>query len=626
MNLMTWFHRLLATLLLASGLAAHSQASSPAAPSLDRVEPPTWWVGMQHRGLQLMVHGQHIAQLRPELSHPGVTLRDVTRVESDNYLFLNLDIAPDAAAGEFEIRFGDGQGVLLRHRYTLHARDGQSAQRQGFGPKDVIYLLVPDRFANGNPNNDRVPTLSEGVNRADPGARHGGDLQGIAQHLDYIAGMGFTQIWPTPLTENNQPQYSYHGYASTDLYQVDARFGSNQEYRQLVATARSKGIGFIADIVVNHIGSSHWWMNDLPARDWLNQWHRFTETNHKRISLLDPHAAASDRKAFTDGWFVNTMPDLNQRNPLLAEYLIQNSIWWVEYAGLSGIREDTFSYSDKRFLADWAGRLLQEYPHLTMVGEEWTNSPALIAYWQRGKRNDDGFVPSMPSMMDFPLYEALHHALTTPEDHASGLGRLHEVVAHDFLYPDPARLVVFEGNHDTSRLFSALNADVALTRMAMVYLATMRGIPQFFYGTEVLMTSPKQRDDGLVRADFPGGWPGDPVNAVTGQGLTIAQRDTQQYLRQLLNWRKGASAVTDGKLMHYAPQHGTYVYFRYNGTQKVMVVLNKNTSATTLDTTRFAEMLGPKAWGRDVLNQTRHELGQSLLVPARSALVLEVTP
>ncbi|MDP2368565.1 glycoside hydrolase family 13 protein [Rhodoferax sp.] len=621
---MTLLHRLLALVLLASNLAAHSQPSSAPAPSLERVEPPTWWVGMQRTALQLMVHGQRIADLRPELSHPGVTLREVTRVENGNYLFLNLDIAPDTPVGAFEIRFRGGQGVVLRHHYTLHAREARSAQRQGFGPKDVIYLLVPDRFANGAASNDTVATLSEATNRSDPGGRHGGDLQGIAQHLDYIAGMGFTQIWPTPLTENNQPKHSYHGYASTDLYQIDARFGSNEDYRALVAAARSKGIGFIADIVLNHIGSSHWWMRDLPARDWLNQWERFTETNHKRSTLLDPNAAPSDRKGFTDGWFVNTMPDLNQRNPLLAEYLIQNSIWWVEYAGLSGIREDTFSYSDKGFLANWAGRLLQEYSQLTMVGEEWTSSPALIAYWQRGKRNDDGFVPNMPSMMDFPFYEALHHALLAPEDHASGLGKLYEVVAHDFLYPDPARLVIFEGNHDTSRLFSALNEDLALTRMAMVYLATMRGIPQFFYGTEVLMTSPKQRDDGLVRADFPGGWPGDRVNAVTGQGLTGAQRETQQFLRQLLNWRKGAPAVHHGKLMHYTPQQGTYVYFRYNDSGKVMVVLNKNATDTTLDTRRFVEMLGPKSWGRDVIKQTRYELGQSLLVPARTALVLEI--
>lgn len=622
---LTWFHRVLATLLLASGLAAHGQASSPPAPSLDRVEPPMWWVGMQQRTLQLLVHGPRVAQLRPELSYPGVTLRDVTRVESGNYLFLHLDIAPDTAAGEFELRFLDAQGVALRHRYTLQARQAQSTRRQGFGPKDVIYLLVPDRFANGDAANDRVAALSEGVNRADPGARHGGDLQGIAQHLDYIAGMGFTQIWPTPLTENNQPSHSYHGYASTDLYQVDARFGSNEAYRELVATARAKGIGFIADIVLNHIGSNHWWMRDLPARDWLNQWDRFTETNHKRISLLDPHAAPSDRKAFTDGWFVATMPDLNQRNPLLAEYLIQNSIWWVEYAGLSGIREDTFSYSDKRFLSEWSRRLLQEYPDLTLVGEEWTNSPALIAYWQRGKRNDDGFVPGMPSMMDFPFYEALHDSLTGSESHASGLGKLHEVIGHDFLYPDPSRLVIFEGNHDTSRLFTQLGEDPALVRMAMACLATLRGIPQFFYGTEILMRSPRQRDDGQVRADFPGGWPGDTVNARTGAGLDPQQRQTQQYLRQLLNWRKTASALHDGKLMHYAPQQGTYVYFRYDDKQKVMVVLNKNTSATTLDTTRFAEMLGPRAWGRDVIDQTRHELGQSLRVPARSALVLEVS-
>jgi glycosidase len=624
---------LLATLMLLCAIGAHGQTPPPATPNsspqLERIEPAFWWVGMRQPTLQLMVHGTNIGALTPELSYPGVTIERVTKVANPNYLFLHLALAPSAAAGDMEIRFRQGDQVALRHRYRLRTREAGSAQREGFAPSDVIYLITPDRFANGDPSNDTLRSHTEGANRSHPGGRHGGDLQGIENHLDYIAGMGFTQIWPTPLTENNQPEYSYHGYANTDLYQIDARFGSNEQYTRLVAQAKTKGIGVIQDIVLNHIGSEHWWMKDLPTPDWLNQWPQFTETNHKRTSLLDAYAAPSDRKGFTDGWFVKTMPDLNQRNPLLAEYLIQNSIWWVEYAGLSGIREDTFSYSDRAFLAQWAQRILREYPKLNIVGEEMTGSPALVAYWQRGKRNHDGFEPTMPSMMDFPLLWALRDGLAEREDphnHGTGLGKLYELLAHDFLYPEPGNLVIFEGNHDTSRLFSALNEDLALTRMAMVYLATMRGIPQFFYGTEVLMTSPKQRDDGLVRADFPGGWPGDRVNAVTGQGLTAAQRETQQFLRQLLNWRKSATAVHSGKLMHYAPEQGTYVYFRYKGPHKVMVVLNKNATDTTLDTRRFAEMLTPASWGRDVIHQTRHALGQSLRVPARSAMVLEVTP
>lgn len=618
---------LLATLTLFCAFSAHGQAAPAATPlpQLERIEPAFWWVDMRQPTLQLMVHGANIGALTPELSYPGVTIERVTQVDNSNYLFLHLAIAPTAAAGDMEIRFRQGDQVALRHRYSLRTRAAGSAQRQGFAPSDVIYLITPDRFANGDPSNDTLRSHTEGANRSQPGGRHGGDLQGIENHLDYIAGMGFTQIWPTPLTENNQPEYSYHGYANTDLYRIDARFGSNEQYARLVARAKAKGIGVIQDIVLNHIGSEHWWMRDLPTPDWLNQWPQFTETNHKRTSLLDAYAAPSDRKGFTDGWFVKTMPDLNQRNPLLAEYLIQNSIWWVEYAGLSGIREDTFSYSDRAFLAQWAQRVLQEYPKLNIVGEEMTGSPALVAYWQRGKRNHDGFEPTMPSMMDFPLLWALREGLLERDDHGTGLGKLYELLGHDFLYPEPGNLVIFEGNHDTSRLFSALNEDLALTRMAMVYLATMRGIPQFFYGTEVLMTSPKQRDDGLVRADFPGGWPGDRINAVTGQGLTAAQRETQQFLRQLLNWRKSATAVHTGKLMHYAPEQGTYVYFRYTGGHKVMVLLNKNPTETELDTRRFAEMLGPKSWGRDVLSQTRHELGRSLRVPARSALVLEVS-
>jgi len=613
--------RLYLAMFLFLALAFKAEATSY---SISHLEPPSWWVGMKQGQLQLMVHGEQIAELTPSLSYPGLAIKGVTRVASKNYLFIDLEISKDALPGEFLLRFTQQGQTVLRQPYRLEARARDSAQRTGFGPRDAIYLIVPDRFANGNQNNDSVATLREKANRADPAGRHGGDLQGISEHLDYVAKMGFTQIWPTPLTENNQPEASYHGYASTNLYQVDARFGTNEEYRDLVDKAKHKGLGFIQDVVLNHIGSGHWWMKDLPTTDWLNYQDKFVVTNHKRTTIQDPHASLADRKRFSDGWFVESMPDLNQRNPLLANYLIQNNVWWIEYAGLSGFRVDTYPYSDPLFLSKWSKRIIDEYPNFNMVGEEWTANPAIVSYWQKGKVNSDHYLSYTPSMMDFPLYYALQEGLMGEEGDRTGLNVIYESLANDFQYPAPENLVIFEGNHDTNRIFSELAQDDGLYRMAMVCLATMRGIPQFTYGTEILMTSPKRRDDGRVRADFPGGWPGDAVNAFSGQGLGQAKKDAQQFMRRLLNWRKGASVIHTGKLLHFVPEQGTYVYFRYDKSARVMVVFNKNRQAATLDLSRFSEILTPQSSGTDVFSGQRTSLAKTLTVPARSATILEI--
>lgn len=597
---------------------------SASAYNIQHLEPPSWWLGMKQTQLQLMVHGENLGELTPSLNYPGVQLTGVTRVASRNYLFLDLEIGETAPAGDIQIEFSlDGKPVL-RHNYPLAARQPGSAERRGFNATDAIYLLTPDRFANGNAANDSLASLREKANRAHPTGRHGGDLQGISEHLDYISKMGFTQIWSTPLIENDQPQASYHGYASTNLYQVDARLGSNQAYRDLVAKAKAQGLGFIQDVVLNHIGSGHWWMRDLPSADWLNFQGKPAMTNHQRSTLQDPHAAAIDRKVFSGGWFVPSMPDLNQRNPLLANYLIQNTLWWIEYAGLSGLRADTYPYSDPAFTSRWSGRVMQEYPNFNIVGEEWSASPAQVSYWQRGKRNADQYQSFAPSMMDFPFYEALTLGLLGDEKKEKGFHKWYLALANDFLYPAPQDLVIFEGNHDTSRIFSELGGDHDLYRMAMVGLATLRGIPQFTYGTEILMSSPKKRDDGRVRADFPGGWPGDRVNGFTGQGLSKAQKQAQQLVAQLLNWRKKSPAVHYGRLLHFAPEHGTYVYLRYDEQSKVMVVFNKNSKPATLDLSRFAEVLNLPSRATDVLAGRSLSLATSLTVPARSATILEI--
>ena len=608
--------RLLTALLLL--LAASAQAQSIA-----RIEPPNWWVGMKDDSVQLLVHGPRIAERTPELSYPGVRIDTVTRTTNPNYLFITLRLAPDTKPGTVSLGLRTGKDVLTTS-YELKAREPGSADRQGFGPKDVILNLMPDRFANGNPGNDNQPGYGDPVNRADASGRHGGDIQGIADHLDHIAAMGYTMIWPTPLLDNKMAKYSYHGYAATDYYRIDPRFGSNEDYRQLVITARAKGIGVIQDVVPNHIGSGHWWMADLPAADWLSNGNQFIPTSHARTTASDPYAAAVDKDGFTGGWFEQSMPDVNQRNPLVATYEIQNALWWIEYAGLAGLRVDTYGYSDKAFLAEWSRRVMSEYPKLNIVGEEWSTNPVVVAYWLRGRTQHDGYVSALPSAMDFPLQATLLKALVEPETLHSGLQNLYEALVNDQLYPEPQNLVLFEGNHDTPRLYSMLNEDAALWRMAMVYVATTRRIPQIYYGSELLMTSPKTRDDAAVRKDFPGGWTSDAVNAFTGAGLSTAQKEAQAFVRRLLTWRKTATLIHTGRLMHFQPQNGVYVYFRYEGKQRVMVVLNKNNAEQQLVTARFREILPARISGTDILTGRRLDIGAMLTVPARSAMVIEL--
>lgn len=610
---------LLAGIFLTLSLSAHAKDYA-----IQHLEPASWWVGMQDSKLQLLVHGVDIAELTASVTYPGVTLDGIVKTSNKNYLFINLSITPKTVAGNVNIRFLQGDKTVLTVAYPLQARSTNSAQRRGFSPSDAIYLIVPDRFANGDARNDSVSTLKDKANRANPSARHGGDISGMSEHLDYIANMGFTMIWPTPLTENAQPAYSYHGYAATNHYQIDPRFGSNEGYRQFVHKANTKGIGVIQDIVLNHIGSGHWWMKDLPTADWLNYQDKAVFTNHARSTLQDTHASGEDRKRFTDGWFSENMPDLNQSNPLVANYLIQNSIWWTEYANLAGIRTDTYSYSDKAFLTNWSARLMQEYPHFNLVGEEWSSNPNIVSYWQKGKVNHDGYVSSMPSMMDFPLHEALRQSLVEAESYNGGLNKLYESIANDFLYPNADNLVIFEGNHDTSRLFSALDEDLDLYKIAMAYLATMRGIPQITYGTEILMTSPKQRDDGKVRSDMPGGWQADDVNAFTGIGLSAKQKEAQDFLKKLLNWRKNTPVIHHGKLMHFAPDKGTYAYVRYDDKKKVMVIINKNKVVTEMETARFHEMLTAAATATEVLSGKKFDLSKAIKLPARSVLILEI--
>lgn len=592
--------------------------------AIKHLEPANWWVGMKYHQVELMVHGDNIGPTQPQIDYPGVKILSVIKTDNPNYLFVTIDIAAHTKPGKFPLQFQLDGKTHSQFEYELLAREKNSALRQGFSPKDAIYLITPDRFANGNPNNDAIAGLTEQPNRAYKGGRHGGDIAGMTQHLDYIAKMGFTQIWPNPLTENNQLQYSYHGYAATDLYNIDARYGTNEEFKTFVKKAQQKGIGVIQDVVLNHIGSKHWWMADMPANNWLNFPNEYTETTHRRTVIQDPYAAPADKEKFVGGWFVKSMPDLNQRNPQLANYLIQNSLWWIEYAGLSGIREDTYGYADEQFLSRWAKAIMDEYPNFNIVGEEWSNNPAVVAHWQRGKINKSGHVSYLPSMMDFPIHETLRTALNEAEGWDTGFIRLYEMLANDFLYSDPFNLVIFPENHDTSRIYSYLNDDIDLFKMAMVYMATMRGIPQFYYGSEIVMTSPRERDDGAVRADMPGGWKGDSKNAFTGKGLTAKEKDAQQFMKTLLNWRKHSDVIHRGKLRHYAPHNGVYVYVRYVDDKAVMVLLNKNKQDMAHHLSAYKEFLDGKKKAADVLGNRPVDLSRPLLLKAKSSLIIEL--
>jgi glycosidase/predicted alpha/beta superfamily hydrolase len=484
---------------------------------------------------------------------------------------------------------------------------------------------MPDRFANGDPANDTVAGYREAADRANPDGRHGGDLEGLRARLGYITDMGFTQLWLTPVQQNDQPRGSYHGYAITDFYRVDDRLGDNAGYVRLVSEARSRGLGVIMDVILNHCGSEHWWMKDLPDPDWINHGGTFAGTTHRRETLWDPHAAHADETAFTDGWFVPAMPDLNQRHPLVATYLIQNAIWWAETAGVSGFRVDTLPYSDRGFLAQWRDRLLQEYPALSIVGEEWSVDPAIVSRWQQGPQPGPEPAPAAPSLMDFPLQHALVQGLTEAEGRETGLLHIYQALADDFLYADPNRLVVFGDNHDTSRIHTQLGADAARTKMAFAFLATVRGIPEFTYGSEILMQNPEPKADGRVRQDFPGGWAGDAADGTTGQGISAEARDAQDYVRRLLAWRRSASAVTNGTLTQFAPENGTYVYFRRDARQLVMVAVNKTDAERRLDATRYAEMIGGNDGARDVLTGRSFALADGITLPPESATILELT-
>ncbi|WP_299102159.1 glycoside hydrolase family 13 protein [uncultured Winogradskyella sp.] len=571
---------------------------------IEKMEPPHWWVGFKNKDLQLLVKHPNIGTSIAKINYSGVSLVETHKADSPNYLFLDLEISETAKAGKFNITFQLEDSSELIQTYELKSRDKSAEDYIGFNSSDAVYLITPDRFANANPENDEVDgLLQQGIDRKDGYARHGGDLQGITDHLDYIENLGFTAVWPCPVLINDMPSGSYHGYAMTDFYKVDPRFGTLEDYKKLASDLESRDMKLIMDQVANHCGLEHWWMKDLPFKDWvnyqenyeknINNWDSKTTitSNHRRTSNQDLYASKKDNEGMTDGWFVSGMPDLNQRNPFMAKYIIQNSIWWVETLELGGIRQDTYPYPDKDFMSDWAGSIMTEYPNFSIVGEEWSYNPLLIAYWQDGHKNADGYESNLKSTMDFAMQRTIVEALKENESWDKGLVKMYEGLANDFVYASPKDIMVFPDNHDMSRIFTQLDGNITNTKMALSYLLILPRIPQIYYGTEILMDDfDKPGDHGVIRTDFPGGWEGDSINAFTGKGLTDSQKEMQSFLSKMLNYRKTSDALHNGKTLHFAPLNGIYMLARVIDDETVVHILNKNDEAQDLDLSRFEEL------------------------------------
>ena len=588
------------------------------------VEPPFWWVGMQNNSLQLLIHGEDVGYSTPHLDYDGVALKKTIKVENPNYLFLDLEITKDAKAGDFEIDFKKNGQTIYSYTYELRAREKGSIERQGFDNSDIIYLLMPDRFANGNPGNDSQPGMLEKADRTKPEGRHGGDLQGIIDHLDYFNDLGVTSLWLNPFLENNQEAYTYHGYAISDYYRVDPRMGSNEQFKTLVDKAHSKGLKVIQDMIFNHCGSGHWWMDDLPMESWVHQFPEYTSSNYRASTAVDPHASEHDLRKMKDGWFDQNMPDLNQENDLLATYLIQNSIWWIEYAGIDGIRMDTQPYPDEDFMANWAERVMNEYPDFSIVGEAWIEYPSMVAYYQGGKNNFNSYDSHLSHVFDFPGQYAVSSAFNEENGWNTGVAKIYDVLARDFLYPRPHDLVVFADNHDLSRLYSVYNKNPDKVKMALTYVLTTRGVPSLLYGTEILMEGYEHEGHGKMRKDFPGGWESDERNAFTQSGRTEKENDMFDHIKTLAEYRTSNKVMQTGKLTQFIPENGTYVYFRHNDQKAVMVVFNNTDEQKLLETARFDEIMNGYDTGVNILNGEKvNNLDQIELKP-RHAKVLEL--
>ena len=635
--------KILTALLLGTTLTMN------AAVKIDRIEPTDWYVGLKDASLQLMVYGKDIKTADVTTDYPGVRIDSLVRLDSPNYLLVYMNVK-DAQPGTMTLLFQQGK-QKKKVNYTLKAREKKGEERYGFSNADVLYMLMPDRFASGRTDNDQIKGLRPYKNdRTQPSLRHGGDLEGIRQHLDYFKELGVTALWFTPVLENDSPdhgtQSTYHGYATTNYYRVDPRFGSNEEYRQLCDEAHAKGIKIVMDMIFNHSGYEHPWTLDMPSKDWLNtpEWlspenqanavemktmdgaakvnDKYLQTSYKLTPVVDPYASKIDLHETVDGWFVPTMPDLNQRNPHVIKYLIQNSIWWIETVGIDGIRMDTYPYADRDAMAQWMKIIGEEYPNFNTVGETWVTEPAYTAAWQKDSKLSEKN-SYLPTVMDFAFYDRINQAKNEETDAWwNGFNRIYNNFVYDYLYPNPSNVMAFLENHDTDRFLGEGKDTVAL-KQALALLLTVNRTPQLYYGTEVLMNGTKHITDGNVRKDFPGGFPGDTKNCFTREGRTQAENAIFDWLSRLLHWRQGNDVIIKGKQTQFIPFNGIYVIARqYNG-KTVLTILNGNRKQADMQLDRYAEVIGNTTAAKDVITGRTVKLDRKLSLKSRQTLILE---
>ena len=591
---------------------------------IDKVEPPFWYENMTYNQVQILFYGKNIAQNSVTVSN-GVVITEVQKTENPNYVFVTID-TKNVTAQDLIFTFKNGKKAFTQ-KYSIKKRKENSRNRKSYDSSDMMYLIMPDRFANGNEKNDSSPILQEKDNRNNPGGRHGGDIQGIIDNLDYLQSLGATALWSTPLCEDNDKGHSYHGYGQSDVYKIDARYGTNEDYVRLSSEMKKKNLKLVMDYVTNHWGAEHWMFKDMPTYDWFHQFPGYKQSNYRMTTQYDTNASEIDAKLCMDGWFVPSMPDLNQSNPLVLNYLTQNAIWWIEYADLDGFRVDTYSYNDKEGISKWTKAITDEYPYFNIVGEVWMHDQAQISYWQKDSpiAKIQHYNSYLPSVMDFTLHDAFGNVFN--EDNPNwndGMIKFYENFVNDFLYDNPNNLLIFAENHDTGRFNQNYKNDLNKYKMAMTILATMRGIPQLYYGSEIGMAGDKGKGDADIRQDFPGGWTSDKNNAFTANGRTAEQAKYFDFTAKVFNWRKSKSVIHNGKLMHYLPDNNVYVYFRYNDNESVMVVVNNSKDKQTFKLDRFKESLGSYSSGKDIISDANFDLKSELTIEGKSSLILEL--
>ena len=636
---------LLFLLLLSSPMTAQNSTASPkkannrtATPNVTRMDPTNWFADMQDPTLQLMVYGKDIKFADVTTDYPNVKIDSLVRLDSPNYLLVYLNLK-GAKPGEITLTFTNKNGKKTTKNFQLKKREMAGTERKGFDISDVLYMLMPDRFANGNPKNDVIKGMEDQLcDRNEPSLRHGGDLEGLRQHLDYFTDLGVTALWLTPVLENDRPadggkHSTYHGYATTDYYRVDPRFGTNEEYKALVDECHKKGLKVVMDMIFNHCGDYHPWakhtridengktIKDYPSKDWFNSPNYGLQTSYKLTPVLDPYASKVDMKETVDGWFVPSMPDLNQRNPHVIKYLIQNSIWWIETVGIDGIRMDTYPYADRQAMADWMKVLNKEYPNFNTVGETWVTEPAYTAAWQKDSKLSD-INSNLKTVMDFAFFDRLSQAKNEEtDDWWKGWNRIYNSLCYDYLYTDPSSVMAFIENHDTDR-FLGNGKDSTALKQAYALLLTMKRIPQLYYGTEILMNGTKTETDGNVRQDFPGGFPGDKVNKFTHEGRTKAENAMFDWTSRLLHWRQNNDVIINGSQTQFIPQHGVYVLARQHNGKTVLTILNGKKADNQVDVARYAEVIGSHTTATDVLTGATVDLTKNIPLTQRQAMVL----